>query len=74
MIKIQSGIPIPTTKAGYLVKVFEKMKIGDCFDIHETSRGSVWTSLNGFNKKKNIKYKLTTRKIENDMVRVWRLK
>lgn len=68
-IKIEHGIPMPLCSAdGHVIKALRQMKVGDSFVYPRNHQASI----SGIGQRAGVK--LVTRKLNDDTIRVWRVK
>lgn len=68
-IKIESNVPIPSGgRKGHTIELLKKLKVGDSFVVPKIYRANI------SNIATQIKMKVATRSVNNEMVRIWRTK
>lgn len=72
--KIESGVPMPNTKGRKLKYPFDKMKVGDSFELPKGSpKTTVLNAANSWLRRNNPQGKFSIR-FHNDKLRIWRVK
>ncbi len=69
-LKIEKGIPIPDVrgKTGKVVAMMKSMKVGESFLFPISKRNSIPSYA------RQAKVEVTTRAVDDDHIRVWRMK
>ena len=73
-IKIEKGIKAPEKRVGGNIKYpFSDMKVGDSFVVNAAKKQSLYLCISKY-KRRHKGWDYTTRTIDGDDLRVWRIK
>lgn len=73
MIRIERGIDLPNRKRGKSKYPYEKMRVGDSFEVTGKKKSTVLWGATQWAKNNNKKWKFTIR-TEETGIRIWRIK